>query len=101
MTEALPLLPTLAAALVCGFCLGMLFFGGLRLSLPYILRSRRPRLYLLLGFYLRAGAAFGGLRLVLELGPGPFVCGLVGFFLVRIVMTLHATPFGASHGNQS
>jgi len=70
-----------------GALLGLLFFGGLWWSLKGISRRRSPRRFLGISFFVRAVAALAGLWLALQHSVAAFGAALVGFGVMRFLMT--------------
>ena len=79
-----------AIALIAGLALGIIFFGGLFLTVRKMIHSKRPSLWLLSSFFLRVGITLVGFYFV---GAGNLqkllVC-LVGFIAARFLV-LHFT----------
>ena len=70
-----------------GAVLGLLFFGGLWWSLQGISRRRHPRWFLGLSFLVRALVTLGGIWLALHHSVAAFLGSVVGFALVRPMLT--------------
>jgi len=73
-------------AVPVGIGLGLIFYGGLWLTVQYVVQKTNPAPLLMVSFLLRAGVTLGGFYLV---GGGRIertVLCLVGFVLTRVVM---------------
>jgi F1F0 ATPase subunit 2 len=80
------LLARLFAAVAAGGVLGLVFFGGLWLTVDRLGRSRRPLALAALSFGLRLAVAGVGFWVVLRWGPQHLVAALVGFLAMRAVL---------------
>lgn len=83
MNEWLWLLPVFAG----GAALGIFFFGGLLLTVQNGLSARHPAVWFILSIVLRTGVVLAGFYF---LGSGEwerFVACLLGFMLVRFLLT--------------
>lgn len=81
-----------ASGLAAGVLLGLLYFGGLWVTLKRIEGARRPAVLLVGSYLVRltvAGAGFGALVLW---GIGPAAAGLVGFLLARTALVRRLSP---------
>lgn len=78
--------PSLVLAFLWGAFLGLVYFGGLWLTLKRALGKRRFRRWLAASFVSRLTAVLAGFWLVLRMDPVAFFFTLAGFFLVRIVL---------------
>ena len=70
-----------------GAVLGLLFFGGPLVEPPRHLRRRHPRWFLGLSFLVRALVTLGGIWLALHHSVAAFLGSVVGFALVRPMLT--------------
>lgn len=70
-----------------GTALGLLYFGGLWLTVRRVHKVAKPRLLLLLSFALRAFAAVSCFLLILQKGPVLFCAAVLFFFLFRFLIT--------------
>jgi len=77
----------LVLAFAWGALLGLLYFGGLWMTLKSLPRLSRPRAVFFIGYGLRLAAALSGMGLMLKMGPIAFFMTLAAFFGVRMVMT--------------
>jgi F1F0 ATPase subunit 2 len=80
MTE--PIL-MLGVAFLTGLVLGVVFFGGLWLTLQHFTRWRHPGLWVSLSLLLRTVVTVGGLYLVFDDQWQRLLVALAGFLLVR------------------
>jgi F1F0 ATPase subunit 2 len=77
----------LALCLAAGFVLGLVFYGGMLLTLYAVTGKERPGPWLVLSFVLRTAATLAGVWAILYyVGQGPFVSALAGFVLVRLLL---------------
>jgi len=74
-------------AFLWGAFLGLVYFGGLWLTLKRVLGKRRFRRWLAASFVIRQAAVLVGFWLVLRMDSVSFFCTLAGFLLVRLVLT--------------
>ncbi|BBO76329.1 hypothetical protein DSCW_37460 [Desulfosarcina widdelii] len=74
-------------AFLWGAFLGLIYFGGLWLTLKTAPDKRRPVRWLAISFVARLTMAMSGFWIILRMNPAVFFCTLAGFFLVRIVLT--------------
>ena len=84
-----------ALAILAGFALGLIFFGGLWKTVHWALDANHPAVWLFGSFLLRMGLVFGGL---LWLGKDDWrrlVAGLLGIMIARVVVTLMTRPGAA------
>lgn len=82
MAELTPII----VALVAGFSLGMLFFGGLWLTVRALPRSRYPAALMLGSFWGRTALVVAGFIVVLgRRWQNALVC-LVGFLIARLLL---------------
>jgi F1F0 ATPase subunit 2 len=95
----------LAPALVAGFLLGLIFFGGLLWTVLRGRSSKYPALWFLLSLILRTGIVVTGFYFIAGVFWERWLSCLVGFVFARIVV-LRITrdqPFqteGARHANE-
>jgi F1F0 ATPase subunit 2 len=82
--ESLPYL--LAAA--GGFLLGMLFFGGLWLTVRKSLGSKRPWLWFLVSMVSRTGVTMAGFAWISGGSAVRLLCCVAGFALAKLVVLL-------------
>ena len=76
-----------ALAVLAGFCLGILFFGGLWMTVRAIPRSRHPVALTVASFWVRTVMVIAGLLLAMDgLWQRALAC-LVGFILARILLS--------------
>ena len=80
----------LAAGLVTGAVLGVVFFGGLWWTTQRLPTTPRPALLLSLSLLVRVVVLAVGLLLVAQLGGGPLLFAAVGLVVARIGLTRRA-----------
>ena len=88
---------TLALAGVAGIVLGALFFGGLWWTVRRALSSKRPALWCLGSFLVRAGIVLAGFYVVAGGHWERLLAGLLGFVIARYLVTRLAGPPAALH----
>jgi len=84
-------------AFLWGAFLGLLYFGGLWLTLKTVLGRMRPLQWLAASAVVRLTVALAGFWMALRSGPAPLLCTLVGFFLVRVVLTRRLDRHSGGH----
>lgn len=77
----------IALGLVVGAALGLVFFGGLWLTLRRLPETAHAGLWVLLSYFGRVGLAVLGFGLLLRRGLLTLAVGLAAFFAVRAVLT--------------
>ena len=87
---------TLLLALVAGLGLGLVYFGGLWLTVRQIGRVRSPTLLFAASFVLRTALAVAGMYLVMGGSWQRMLACLAGFIVVRQVMVSRLRPDGAA-----
>ncbi len=88
-------LPELGLAAVAGLALGLFFFGGLRLTVARLPRSRRPALLLAVSALLRLSLVLAGFFFVLQGDWRNAVAALGGFVAARFLMLRRAASHAA------
>lgn len=83
-------LVSLVGGAVAGALLGVLFFGGLWLTLRRIGSARHPGLLVLGSYLARLTLAGVGFLFLARAGAAPLLAGLVGFVAVRVVLVARA-----------
>ena len=78
---------SLALAFAGGVGLGMVFFGGLWLTVQKGLRSRRPALWFFISFLLRTSIALAGLYALSDGRWRRLLVCLLGCLLARLIVT--------------
>jgi F1F0 ATPase subunit 2 len=74
-------------ALSTGFCLGILFFGGLWMTVLAIPKSRHPVVIAVASFWVRTAVVIAGLLLAMDsLWQRALAC-LMGFIFARILLS--------------
>ena len=81
--EWLTLVPVFAG----GALLGFIFFGGLYLTVQNSLSARNPGAWFLLSMVVRTAIVVGGFYLLGQGEVARFVACLLGFVLVRVLLT--------------
>ncbi|MCB5285383.1 ATP synthase subunit I [Desulfobulbus oligotrophicus] len=82
----------LLLALVAGLGLGLLYFGGLWLTVQRLARTRNPTLLFALSFVLRTALVVTGMYLVMDGSWQRLLVCLAGFIIVRQVMLSRLRP---------
>lgn len=77
---------SLPLALLAGFALGLLFYGGLWVTIRRFPKSRHPALLALVSFWGRTALVVAGLILVTAHRWQNAIAGLAGFLAARIVL---------------
>lgn len=98
-------LNTLFVATMWGAFLGVLYFGGLWMSLRSTPGRSHPRRSYFLQYLLRLAVALAGFWLAMQHGPAALVCSVIGFIGMRVLMVrrlgLRPAERGGQHGHQS
>jgi F1F0 ATPase subunit 2 len=76
-----------AVTLLAGFGLGLIFFGGLWITLRALPGSRNPGVMMLASFWVRTALAGAGFVLVIDHRWQRAVASLLGFLIARLVLT--------------
>lgn len=76
----------LLVGLIAGLALGIVFFGGLWLTVREIPRSRQPAVLVVLSFMLRMLLVLAGFFLLSRGGWAVPVAGLLGFLVARTLL---------------
>lgn len=76
----------LAAGLVAGVVLGMVFFGGLWWTTQRLATSSRPGLLLTVSLLVRVVVLVAGLFGLARIGGGPLLLAALGLVCVRVVL---------------
>jgi F1F0 ATPase subunit 2 len=100
LTELFTLLFSVAA----GALIGLVFFGGLWLTVQRGLQASRVALWVLISFLLRMGFALGGFYLISDGQWQRMLSCLLGFLLARTLIsqfTRTRTTTEASHASES
>ena len=105
------LLLELGRALAAGFALGLLYYGGLWLTVRRLPHSSHPGPLFLSSFVLRTVVVVAGLFMITRASWIPLALAMVGFLVVRIVLVRSLGPDGVhldlaagrrrNHGAQS
>jgi len=85
----------LGVGLVAGAAIGLVYFGGLWLTVRRLPARRRPHLWLLGSFVLRLGLALAAFYLLVPLGWQALATGLAGLLAARQVL-VRARGLGAA-----
>ncbi|WP_319523259.1 ATP synthase subunit I [uncultured Desulfosarcina sp.] len=80
-------LPLFGLAFLWGTFLGLIYFGGLWLTVKTAPGKQRPVRWLAASFLARIAVALAGFWVALRMNPAALFLALAGFFLVRIVLT--------------
>lgn len=74
--------------IILGFLSGLFYFGGLWLTLQYMIRSRYPALVTLLSYILRIAISFLILLYIARFGQWSYIIyWLIGFIMVRFLLS--------------
>lgn len=79
-------------ACAAGLVLGLVYFGGLWLTIRQMPRSRHPVALFLASLILRSVIAVTGFFLIMGNHWERAIACLVGFMLVRLILTSHLRP---------
>ncbi len=80
-----------------GAVLGLIFFGGLKLTLQKTSKVRHPALLVILSYFLRMGILLGGLALLaVYAGLAGLIFGTLGLTIIMISMLLVSRREGAA-----
>ncbi|HQG30306.1 MAG TPA: ATP synthase subunit I [Deltaproteobacteria bacterium] len=90
----------LALVFLCGFGAGLLYFSGLMVTILKVRCARRPGLFLMGSFILRAAFVIGVFFAVSSGEWQKFAACLVGFILARQLMVLLWRPSGSRSGKE-
>lgn len=93
MREHLPVV----AAFACGLLLGVVFFGGLWLTVRFAISSSRIALWFLTSLLARMSIALGGFYLVARDGWEGLLSCLLGFITARLIVTWLTRPIATIH----
>lgn len=93
MSEA----PAMFLAGAAGVLLGAFFFGGLWWTVPRIVASRQPALWLFGSLLLRTGVALAGFYFVSDGHWQRLLLCLLGFVTARLAVTWLTGSSGRSH----
>jgi F1F0 ATPase subunit 2 len=92
----------LALSALAGAVLGVLYFGGLWLTIQRMNRSQNPGFLLLVSFFLRSVLVIGGFYLISDGRLERLAAGMLAFFVTRFFFTKYLSPERNinKHGNQ-
>ena len=80
-----------------GIILGIIFFGGLYLTIGKLKDAKNPGILFVLSFLLRMAILLGGLYLISKYGFMEMVLALLGIITVKLLMIIWAKrPLGKS-----
>jgi len=88
----------LLLAVLAGMAIGVIYFGGLWLTVQRLPRSSKPVRLLLLSAVVRLGLALGGFYLVLRHGWAALLASLAGSVLTRLFLIRWLAQEQASKG---
>lgn len=88
MTTVMTLLP----ALVAGLGLGLIFFGGLWLTVRQLADAQHPWLLFAVSFVLRLALVIAGMYLVMDGSWQRMLACLAGFIIVRQIILSRLQP---------
>ena len=86
MMEMIPETYLMAAAVFWGLALGLLYFGGLWITVQKMAVSKNPRVLMISSWLIRLGIVLPGLWLVLKQGAGVFCIAFGVFVTTRFVI---------------
>ena len=89
---------TLIIGFVAGIVLGLIYFGGLWLTLRWITKIKQPALLVTGSFAVRTVIVLLGFYLILSGSTGQLVMCLLGFVSARIVLTHVLGPATSTSG---
>jgi F1F0 ATPase subunit 2 len=73
--------------LTAGFCLGIIFFGGLWIVIGRLIRARNSIFLLILSYFGRIAVCLLGFFLILTFtGPKGLIAGLAGFIITQLLL---------------
>jgi F1F0 ATPase subunit 2 len=78
---------TLAAGLVAGVVLGLVFFGGLWWTTQRLATSSRPAILVSVSLLVRVAVLAAGLFLLAQVGSGALLVAALGLLATRIGLT--------------
>jgi F1F0 ATPase subunit 2 len=78
---------TLAAGLVAGVVLGLVFFGGLWWTTQRLATSSRPAILVSVSLLVRVAVLAAGLLLLAQVGSGALLVAALGLLATRIGLT--------------
>jgi len=73
-------------AFIVGVLIGILFFGGLYLTVKKLMTIKYPALFMMLSLIVRLVILAGGLYLIMDGGMKNILSAMAGIILVRLVM---------------
>lgn len=82
----------LALSALAGAALGVLYFGGLWLTIQRMTRSQNPGFLLLVSFLLRSVLVIGGFYLISGGRLERLAAGMLAFFVTRFFFTKYLSP---------
>lgn len=85
-------LSSIAVSIIAGCLLGLLYFGGLWLTVRKIHEVAQPGLLILASFVVRMAAVLSGFYFVMSGDATRLIACLAGFLVVRQVMVHRITP---------
>jgi len=77
-----------------GVVLGIVFFGGLWITVQKMATARQPAVLFLLSVIARMAIVLGGIWYVTRGAPGAVLACLAGFFVVRLLATSRVSMDG-------
>ncbi len=88
--DSTPLVLTLSA--LAGIVLGILYFGGLWLTITRMRASKSPGIFLALSFILRTVLVIGGFYLITDGKLERLAVAMLAFFVTRFVFIRYFQP---------
>ncbi len=87
----------IGVGLILGVTIGLFFFGGLRLTLEWLAKAKRPELLAVLSFVIRMASVAGVMVWLATQSLGSVVAGLVGLLGARTILITRAGSAGEGH----
>jgi F1F0 ATPase subunit 2 len=90
-------------AVIGGVLLGLLYFGGLWMTLQYITRTNRPKTLLGMSLIIRVCLVMVGFWIIVRKDPMLFMVTFAAFLMTRVILTrtLGRGSRGQTHAHQS
>lgn len=87
-------------AFIAGVLLGVLFFGGLYLTVRQLTTMKHPALFMMLSLILRLVVVAGGIYLIMDGEVRNMLSAMAGILLVRFVLIRKLGKPGLSDGKK-
>jgi len=79
-------------ALLIGVAMGVLYFGGLWLTVKKVFIKKKTAMLFSISFIIRLLVVFGGFYYAISTGWIPALLCLTGFFITRKILTIYKKP---------